>query len=66
MELGLRQSLWAGQPRQTASRSIRKAVDKMERLNISLDPAKTGRDAQSLETGLRRMIVGRMRPSSRL
>ncbi|HEY1756995.1 MAG TPA: AAA family ATPase [Bryobacteraceae bacterium] len=30
----------------------------MERLNISLDPGKTGRDAQSLETGLRRMIVG--------
>jgi ATP-dependent Clp protease ATP-binding subunit ClpA len=30
----------------------------MERLNIPLDPGKTGRDAQSLETGLRRMIVG--------
>ena len=41
-----------------ASRGIRKAVDKMERLNIALDPEKTGRDAQSLETGLRRMIVG--------
>ena len=40
-----------------ASRS-RKAVDKMERLNIPLDPDKTGRDAQSLEMGLRRMIVG--------
>jgi len=58
MELGLRQNLWAGEPRQTASRITRKAVDKMERLNISLDPGKTGRDAQSLETGLRRMIVG--------
>jgi ATP-dependent Clp protease ATP-binding subunit ClpB len=57
MELGLRQSLWKGEPRQMASRG-RKAVDKMERLNISLDPGKTGRDAQSLETGLRRMIVG--------
>jgi ATP-dependent Clp protease ATP-binding subunit ClpB len=30
----------------------------MERLNIALDPGKTGRDAQSLEQGLRRMIVG--------
>jgi ATP-dependent Clp protease ATP-binding subunit ClpA len=30
----------------------------MERLNIPLNPGKTGRDAQSLETGLRRMIVG--------
>ncbi|MBV8842862.1 MAG: ATP-dependent Clp protease ATP-binding subunit, partial [Bryobacterales bacterium] len=40
-----------------ASRS-RKAVDKMERQNIPLDPDKTGRDAQSLEMGLRRMIVG--------
>ncbi len=30
----------------------------MERLNIALDPGKTGRDAQSLEAGLRRMIVG--------
>jgi ATP-dependent Clp protease ATP-binding subunit ClpB len=30
----------------------------MERLNIPLDPGKTGRDAQSLETGLRRMIIG--------
>jgi ATP-dependent Clp protease ATP-binding subunit ClpA len=30
----------------------------MERLNIALDPDKTGRDAQSLELGLRRMIVG--------
>jgi ATP-dependent Clp protease ATP-binding subunit ClpA len=47
-----------GEPRQMASRSSRKAVDKMERLNIPLDPDKTGRDAQSLEMGLRRMIVG--------
>jgi ATP-dependent Clp protease ATP-binding subunit ClpA len=30
----------------------------MVRLNIPLDPAKTGRDAQSLDTTLRRMIVG--------
>src|SRR6202789_2332637 len=57
MELGLRDSLWKGEPRQMAPRS-RKAVDKMERLNITLDPGKTGRDAQSLEAGLRRMIVG--------
>jgi ATP-dependent Clp protease ATP-binding subunit ClpB len=58
MELGLRETLWRGEPRQTVSSRTRKAVDTMERLNISLDPAKTGRDAQSLETGLRRMIVG--------
>src|SRR6204780_4030320 len=59
MELGLRQSLWKGEPRQTASRVVaRKAGDRMERLNIALDPGKTGRDAQSLENGLRRMIVG--------
>jgi ATP-dependent Clp protease ATP-binding subunit ClpB len=30
----------------------------MVRLNIPLDPARTGRDAVSLEGGLRRMIVG--------
>ena len=30
----------------------------MVRLNIPLDPAKTGRDASSLESNLRRMIVG--------
>jgi ATP-dependent Clp protease ATP-binding subunit ClpB len=58
MELGLPGSLWKGELRQMPSRGMRKAVDKMERLNIPLDPGKTGRDAQSLETGLRRMIVG--------
>src|SRR5579863_466013 len=58
MELGLPSSLWKGEPRQIGSRGTRKAVDKMERLNIALDPGKTGRDAQSLELGLRRMIVG--------
>src|ERR1700752_807544 len=30
----------------------------MKRLYIPLDPDKTGRDAQLLETGLRRMVVG--------
>jgi len=30
----------------------------MVRLNIPLDPAKTGREAMSLETNLRRMIIG--------
>jgi ATP-dependent Clp protease ATP-binding subunit ClpB len=35
-----------------------KAVDLMARLNIPLDPAKTGRDAASLEANLRRMIIG--------
>ena len=58
MELGLPSSLWKGEPRQIGSRVTRKAADKMERLNIALDPGKTGRDAQSLELGLRRMIVG--------
>lgn len=58
MELGLPDSLWKGEPRQTGSRGTRKAVVKMERLNVALDPGKTGRDAQSLEQGLRRMIVG--------
>src|SRR5215469_4167399 len=57
MESELPERLVKGEPRQMASRS-RKAVDKMERLNIALDPDKTGRDAQSLEMGLRRMIVG--------
>src|ERR1700684_745657 len=58
MALGLPESLWKTEARQAASRSGRRTVDKMERLNIPLDPGKTGRDAQSLETGLRRMIVG--------
>jgi ATP-dependent Clp protease ATP-binding subunit ClpB len=57
MALGLPETLWKGEPKRTGSRS-RKAVEKMERLNIPLDPGKTGRDAQSLETSLRRMIVG--------
>src|SRR5271169_2646757 len=58
MALGLPESIWRGEPRQTASRGSRKAADKMERLNIALDPGKTGRDAQTLETSLRRMIIG--------
>ncbi len=56
MVLGLHESLWSEEPR--ALPRSRKAVDKMVRLNIPLDPGKTGRDAQSLETTLRRMIVG--------
>jgi len=39
-------------------REARKAANQMVRLNIPLDPAKTGRDAVSLENNLRRMIVG--------
>ena len=35
-----------------------KVLDKVTRLNIPLDPARTGRDASDLETGLRRMVVG--------
>src|SRR6476469_662283 len=57
MALGLPESLWRGELRQTAP-PRRKAVDKMVRLNIPLDPGKTGREAVSLENSLRRMIVG--------
>ena len=57
MALGLPESLWKGEARQTAS-PRRKVVDKMVRLNIPLDPGRTGRDATQLESGLRRMIVG--------
>src|ERR1700675_969157 len=56
MALGLPEDLWkmgAMRP----MRSARKVAD-MVRLNIPLDPAKTGRDALSLETDLRRMIIG--------
>ena len=35
-----------------------RAEDKMVRLHIPLDPAKTGREAMSLESNLRRMIIG--------
>src|ERR1700724_849531 len=59
MALGLPDSLWKGAERQYGTpRGTRKAVTKMERLNIPLDPMKTGRDAVSLEGKLRRMIVG--------
>ena len=58
MALGLPESLWRGAERQSVPKGSRKAVDKMVRLNIPLDPAKTGRDALSLETNLRRWIVG--------
>ena len=55
MALRLPEKLWkeaqSGFPK-------RKAADKMVRLNVPLDPAKTGREASSLETGLRRMIIG--------
>src|ERR1700676_1937623 len=56
MALGLPEDLWkmgAMRP----MRSVRKVVD-MVRLNIPLDPGKTGREAVSLENSLRRMIVG--------
>ena len=56
MVLGLHESSWREEPR--ALPRSRKAVDKMVRLNIPLDPGKTGRDAQTLETTLRRLIVG--------
>src|SRR6267154_3157383 len=59
MTLGLTENFWRGDTRPAGSlRVSRKAVDKMVRLNIPLDPGKTGRDATQLETSLRRMIVG--------
>jgi len=59
MALGLPDSLWRGPERQSgAPRGTRKVVDKMTRLNIPLDPGKTGGEALSLETNLRRMIIG--------
>jgi len=35
-----------------------KGSQNMSRVNVPLDPTKTGREAESLETGLSRMIVG--------
>ena len=57
MALRLPEELWRTAPVR-ALKGSRKAVDQMVRLNVSLDPAKTGRDAVSLESDLRRMIVG--------
>ncbi len=39
-------------------RAMEKVLDRVTRLNVPLDPARTGRDASELETGLRRMIIG--------
>jgi len=58
MAFELPERLWNGAEKRPAPRGSRKAVDKMVRLNIPLDPEKTGREAMSLESGLRRMIVG--------
>ena len=57
MALGLPENLWRGAEGSIGA-SKRKAADKMVRLNVPLDPAKTGREASTLETGLRRMIIG--------
>ena len=35
-----------------------KGANKMSRVNVPLDPTRTGRDAEALEVGLSRMIVG--------
>src|SRR3984885_734078 len=56
MALGLPEDLWKGGAIRPL-RSARKVAD-MVRLNIPLDPGKTGREAVSLENNLRRMIVG--------
>src|ERR1700684_2641553 len=58
MAFELPDRLWNGAEKKAASRGSRKVADKMVRLNIPLDPGKTGREAMSLETSLRRMIVG--------
>jgi ATP-dependent Clp protease ATP-binding subunit ClpB len=58
MTLGLAENFWRGETKQTGSQRMRKAVDKMVRLNIPLDPGLTGKDATQLESGLRRLIVG--------
>src|ERR1700733_12024821 len=56
MALGLPEDLWKGGAIRPL-RSARKVAD-MVRLNIPLDPGKTGREAVSLENNLRRVIVG--------
>src|SRR5580658_4323917 len=58
MALGLPDNLWRGAESSMGGSPKRKAGDKMVRLNVPLDPAKTGREASTLETGLRRMIIG--------
>src|SRR5271165_3394339 len=57
MALGLPENLWRG-AESSSGFPKRKAADKMVRLNVPLDPAKTGREASTLETSLRRMIIG--------
>jgi ATP-dependent Clp protease ATP-binding subunit ClpB len=37
---------------------VKGAQKKMARVNVPLDPTRTGRDAEALEGSLRRMIVG--------
>ena len=56
MALGLPDDLWRGGSIRPL-RSARKVAD-MVRVNIPLDPGKTGREAVSLESSLHRMIVG--------
>src|SRR6185437_14139791 len=58
MAIELPETLWKGTGRQPVPRVVRKAVEKMVRLNIPLDPAKTGREEMSLDANLRRMIIG--------
>ena len=71
MALGLPENLWKAEsrnrilegprqrpPEESGVPPRRKAVEKMVRLNVPLDPTKTGRDAAQLEQGLNRLIVG--------
>ena len=57
MAIGLPSDLWRSSPSKPL-KGPRKAVNQMVRLNIPLDPGKTGREALSLENTLSRMIVG--------
>ncbi len=57
MAFHMPETLWREATRKTRQ-PRRKAVKPMVRLNVPLDPGKTGKDATELEAGLRRMIVG--------
>ena len=55
---------WPGSPKYGIevavgkSGAVVKGAQKMSRVNVSLDPSRTGRDAEALEASLRRLIIG--------
>src|SRR6266446_9380353 len=57
MAIELPEGIWRGAQKRSP-RGLRRTVDTMVRTNILLDPAKTGREAMSLEGNLRRLIIG--------